>query len=831
MSEAFSFNREFDFVRLDGLRRATGQPAHEWDIYIIKELIDNALDADESLWRQNQKLFPDVQIEIEYISIPDLKSQQLYIKVGNRNTFPVHLIKDIFSTQWYTSRKAFIKGLSRGALGNALKTLLGIPYALRHRVASDWNPDLKPMSILCQGKEYLPSFRVNSTAQTIECKCEERANNKNEGTVIHVGLDNFIQEIPRTLEQIKVLAEQYRLCNPHVQFSWIVEIGEQEWKQNYVANPNWSNKFQEIAPIQWYQLDAFQNLLSALYRQENKDLSIEKISQNFAGFANLKNDKRQIIKELGQEKLSQAELEGQIATQLYQILYRYSPSFESTQLGFLGKEYIQSSLTNFLPIEGEIFYERAADVGKDINIPFVIEVAVASLKESEIKDNKRLVWTAVNFTPTYADPFQRRWLEISSQPDQTVLGLRGFLDTYGLSEETPIIFFFHLICPNVEHNEFSKTDINHLPFKQVLGQVVEKLLLVYRQAQEEKELKLEKIIFQALDTILKELDPNERFAVGQLLEKLQIKLKQNPTLTTWLKQADAVNRLRTYLSRYQSQNDVLTYHVARSTVSTLAIPLHPDGYFTVSTERLSSPLLKQHHVNKLLYVQVRELESVILENGWLCRMDLALLQNPPTTNELKGVLIKCINSCNLPILILHNVDEGEKGSIKQMKQWLKEEDLDTNRIVDLGLYSPQDSGQPTRLMEMMPSEISHCLLKQFETFSIPTKSIPIEADLCQGISKQFEQLLLGHLWEGVSQQLEMSRLLLKLDEQLNFTQTMQDQELDEQIKQALQNDSCKKSYTVVLDEVVGKFYRNFMGQNGENMQKIVQIHLKQVIEK
>jgi hypothetical protein len=40
MPEAFSFNREYDFVRMEGLYRATGRPAHEWDIYILKELID-----------------------------------------------------------------------------------------------------------------------------------------------------------------------------------------------------------------------------------------------------------------------------------------------------------------------------------------------------------------------------------------------------------------------------------------------------------------------------------------------------------------------------------------------------------------------------------------------------------------------------------------------------------------------------------------------------------------------------------------------------------------------------------------------------------------------
>jgi DNA topoisomerase VI subunit B len=833
MTEAFSFNREFDFVRLDGLRRATGQPAHEWDIYIIKELIDNALDADESLWSKNLQHFPSVQIDIEYIPIQELKSQQVYIKVSNRNIFPVHLIQDIFSTQWYTSRKAFLKGLSRGALGNALKTLLGIPYALRHRVASDWNPELKPMSILCNEKEYLPRFLVDSTAQNIKCECEEKSGKSIEGTVISIGLDNFLQENPRTLKEIKILAEQYHICNPHVQFNWTVEIGEQEWEQEYVANYQWSNKFKEIAPIQWYQLDAFQNLLNALYRQEKQDLSVVQICDIFAGLRADKTRQIQvsnIINEFGQEKLSQFELEGQVTIRLYKLLSSYSPSFKSDQLGFLGKEYIQMKLTEILPIEGEIFYEKTTDVGDDPNIPFVIEVAVAALKKSEIQDNKRLVYTSVNFSPTYADPFQRRWLQLPSQTDQNVLGLRGFLEAYGLSEEAPIIFFLHLVCPNVEHNEFSKTDINHLPFKQVLGQVLEKLLHAYGQAQEEEKLKLEKIIFQAIDTILKELEPNEQFAVGQLLEKLQVKLKQNSSLVTWLNQTDTVNRLQTYLNRYQSQNDVLTYHVARSTVSTLAIPLHPDGYFTVSAERLPSLSLKQHHVNKILYVQVRELEPVILENGWLCRMDLALLQNPPTTNELKEVLIKCINNCDLPILILHNVDEGEKAIAKQIDRWLKEKHLDTNRIIDLGLYSPKNSNQPRKLMEMMPGEISHWLLNQFENFSISTKSIPIDADLCQGISKQFEQLLLGHLWEGISQKLQMSHFLFNLDRQLNFTQMMKEQQLDEQIKQALQKDSCKKSYTVVLGETVKVFYQNFMVQNNEKVQNLVQEHLKQVID-
>lgn len=839
MGEAFSFNREFDFVRLDGLRRATGQPAHEWDLYIIKELIDNSLDADENLWRDEPKQLPEIYIRIEYISVPELQSQQLFIQVSNRAVFPVELIEDIFATQWYTSRKAFIKGLMRGALGNALKTLLGIPYALRHRVASDWNPALKPMSILCQGTEYLPRYVVDSTAQTIQFECEKKPGRLIEGTAISVGLDHFTQEMPRTIEQIKGLAEQYHLCNPNVQFSWTVEIQGDEWEKEYGANLNWANKFRGIASVQWYSSTAFQDLLGALYRKQTGKLPVETICHCFSGFDGNTSGNRQepliakIIESFGQDKLTQAEIESQVAIQLYRILCQHSLVFDSTWLGGIGEEHIQSALTNALPVESNVLYEIATNAGDDPNIPFVIEAAVAPLKESDLKEGKRLVWTAINFTPTYADPFHRRWLHAPIQPDQPVLGLRGLLDAYNLRDDTTAVLFVHLICPNVEHNEFSKTDINHLPFRQVLGQVLDRLLVAFRQAREEEELRLEQTVFQALDAILGELDQNDRFAIGQLLEKLQARFRQDTILATWLEMPDALSRLRTYITSYLNQNTVLTPRVVRSAVGTLSVPLHPDRYFSLLAEQLSSSLPEQYHVNKILYVQVRELEPVIVENGWLCRMDMALLQNPPVAAELKAAILQCVINSELPILVLHNVDEDERASVKQMRSWLEEQELDTGRIIDLGLNSLNSSNlvaQPTRLMEMMPGELANWLLDQFETLGIPAKSLPANTDLCQGISQKFEQLLLGHLWEGVSQQLEMTSLLVNLDRQLHFTQTMINQQLDEQIKCSLQEESCTKSYAAVLNQVVEEFFKDFMRENRTKLQELVQVHLKHVIE-
>ena len=288
MTTAFSLNREFDFVRLDGLRRATGRPPHEWDLYILKELLDNALDADEVEWRKDVTKPPHIQICVEYIPVPELKSQQLSIEVSNHAVFPVEQVPDIFDTKRYTSRKAFIKGLTRGALGNALKTLLGIPYVMHNRTAGDWKLALKPLSIKSHGSEYLPRYHVNTLAQTVETTYERNNCAPVDGTSISIGLDHFGQEQPRTLSEIKTFAWQYHLCNPHAAMSWSVIIGEEEWEQLYKPDPQWTNKFRGIAPIRWYSLTAFQDVLAALYREQqatssDKFLTLDSIYCRFAG--------------------------------------------------------------------------------------------------------------------------------------------------------------------------------------------------------------------------------------------------------------------------------------------------------------------------------------------------------------------------------------------------------------------------------------------------------------------------------------------------------------------------------------------------------------------
>jgi hypothetical protein len=204
------------------------------------------------------------------------------------------------------------------------------------------------------------------------------------------------------------------------------------------------------------------------------------------------------------------------------------------------------------------------------------------------------------------------------------------------------------------------------------------------------------------------------------------------------------------------------------------------------------------------------------------------LRNPPTPAGLQDALVQCIVGSDLPVLVLHNADDVGHASVEQIRAWLQERHLDAARIIDVGLDAsggPEDGTQPTRLVEMMPGELATWLLARFEVLGIPTKSLPPDADIRRDIRERFERLILGHLWEGVSQQLEVTRLLGELDKRLHLTETMIGQALDEELKGRLERKSCVKSYGTVLDEVVEGFFEDFMHEHGTRLRELAQEHL------
>ena len=116
----FATPRAGEFLELRALQAQTGQPAEAFGDVVVKELLDNALDAAETAGRA-----PIIEITtrtddgITFVTVTD-----------NGAGITPDTVTDLCDFTVLVSDKARYRGPTRGAQGNAFKTLLGIPYAL-----------------------------------------------------------------------------------------------------------------------------------------------------------------------------------------------------------------------------------------------------------------------------------------------------------------------------------------------------------------------------------------------------------------------------------------------------------------------------------------------------------------------------------------------------------------------------------------------------------------------------------------------------------------------------------------------------------------------------
>jgi DNA topoisomerase VI subunit B len=109
-------SRLLDFCSRKELIAQTGHQTAEWPLVILKELVDNATDACEEADTP-----PEITVQVENtgITITD-----------NGPGIPADTIKDVLDfTVRVSSREAYVAP-DRGAQGNALKTLVAMPFVL-----------------------------------------------------------------------------------------------------------------------------------------------------------------------------------------------------------------------------------------------------------------------------------------------------------------------------------------------------------------------------------------------------------------------------------------------------------------------------------------------------------------------------------------------------------------------------------------------------------------------------------------------------------------------------------------------------------------------------
>ncbi len=119
----FESSRAGEYFDARQLSALTGVPKDEFASVCLKELIDNALDACETA-----QVAPEVGVEVER------KDGALCLSVSDNGPgIPPEVVRKVLDYSISVSDKAAYRSPTRGAQGNALKTIIGIPYALGSR--------------------------------------------------------------------------------------------------------------------------------------------------------------------------------------------------------------------------------------------------------------------------------------------------------------------------------------------------------------------------------------------------------------------------------------------------------------------------------------------------------------------------------------------------------------------------------------------------------------------------------------------------------------------------------------------------------------------------
>jgi DNA topoisomerase VI subunit B len=417
----FSTSRLLEFCSVKQLTAQTGHGPGDWPLVVIKELVDNSLDACDEHGVQ-----PQIRIRItpRSITVQD-----------NGPGLPAKTIKAILDyTTTTSSREAYVAP-QRGAQGNALKTLVAMPFALHGREGR--------VGITSRGIRHKITFRVDPIQQRPVVDRQQRRLPVRNGTSTTIlWPDSACSEMDDAAARILPFAESYAWLNPHLQLE-VVTTGNcfdrLSWSPSVGAWPHWNGS--EPTSPHWYEREQIERLLAA-YIARDKQRPVRDFLAEFRGLAGTV--KRAAV--LESTGLARSPLAGllnghgfnhELVERLLLSMRAETKPVKPAALGIIGKQHIESKFAA-AGCEMESFEYRQSKGFTVGGLPWVLEVAFAW---HPYLDARHLI-TGVNWSPGIRDPFQ---------------DLKSLLQERYAGPREPVLVFVHLAQPGVRYTDRGKS--------------------------------------------------------------------------------------------------------------------------------------------------------------------------------------------------------------------------------------------------------------------------------------------------------------------------------------------------------------------------------------
>lgn len=486
----------------NGLTTLTGQNPSKWGRYVLKELLDNALDfGGES---------PEITVEMD-------------LDEGARTRYTVDRIlvrddgvgidedsfDDIFANpEEFAGSKRHYARTDRGKQGNALMTILGIQYLCG-----------EPLRLETRGMEYRITTVHNAMDDAYETTTEQVGESDVEGTLVEVRFEDDTDVEYTDYNRMRTTVSEFVSLNPHANFDITIDaFGDLETSEYAaVENPTAQSLTMRggatTGKASWFSLDGFTERLKADVRVV-PELAVKDFVGEFLGvagreqrtavvdaFASLGFGDVTTIADFFDD--SGQERDKAIPT-LYAAMCNHTTSFAEsgleTTIGSVGED-----LTNRLPGDTEDVYNRLEREGEinekiaereDLSVyhsgggvmneesdgkttPFYFEVAAAPTGFCTDGEPTVDVVFGTNQSVLYSNPsFHYNAEFYVSHEDGSSTKSTGHWSIGDAFERVGhnISVVCNLTCPNIEFEDKGKQGFTTRPFESVMGDVVTKVV-------------------------------------------------------------------------------------------------------------------------------------------------------------------------------------------------------------------------------------------------------------------------------------------------------------------------------------------------------------------
>jgi hypothetical protein len=449
--ETFRTSRDMDFLSKRELTAQIGHDITEWPLVVLKELIDNALDACEEAG-----IPPEIAVTADAagISVAD-----------NGPGIPDSTIQAVldFSVR-VSSREAYVSP-TRGAQGNALKTLAAMPYVV--------DPQHGRLIVQSCGLHRTIRCAMDPVTRRAIVHCDSTPCNGAPGTLVRIewaprsGKDGevlwpFDEYEPVTSadgwcpprDRATALVRGFALFNPHLTLSvtwfnekWTAKAtdpGWRKWRPDHPTNPH------------WYEQQHFERLIGAYIAADQDRGTSRTVAAFLAEFDGLTGSikRKRVLDEvrlLKREPLTALTDEngfrGELVEQLLVAMKKHTRPVKPARLGTIGREHLLARFVEWGCDPDTFEYGKRART--DEGLPYILETAFAW--RGEDAPQRREIFAGANWSAAIKNPFRAF--------GATGEGLEAHLTELRAGAGEPILFAAHLAHPRIQFADHGKSII------------------------------------------------------------------------------------------------------------------------------------------------------------------------------------------------------------------------------------------------------------------------------------------------------------------------------------------------------------------------------------